>query len=504
MIVLPVIQRELAASARQASTYGSRTAGAATLLAVCAYVGLKHQLATGLGTVLFSQLHSALLAAIWLFVPMLIADCISRERRDGTLALLVLTSLRPRDIVIAKGLTQSLRALTICLAALPVLTIPFLLGGVSGRQVIASVSSALSSLCLVTGTTLLASSLCKSWTRAVSLAMTLSALCFWLVTQVFGFQVLSAGVATMMFGRNGVAMAAPFAGPVSMASLMFPICSVALLLLLIAMAARNVSRAAREEPPSARMTALHRRFFTPVFFTGTLKRWLKWELYRNPIGWLEQRSWVNRLVIWIWFAILTSVYTWFFTNSSLLVRSFVPLQTLLAWLMAGSIASTAAGSFRRERETGVLELLLVAPLDEWFIVFGRLRGIWTQFAPSVVLMCSMWICWLTLLRPSYFEGYGLWTIAYFVSLFATLPVAGLYYSLKTTSFIGALLRTLVVGILIPALLAWGMGMLAVLLDAPQASLFQHLTLLFHGGFALLFLRLLYRDLKQRRFVVTAQ
>jgi hypothetical protein len=30
------------------------------------------------------------------------------------------------------------------------------------------------------------------------------------------------------------------------------------------------------------------------------------------------------------------------------------------------------------------------------------------------------------------------------------------------------------------------------------------TLLFHGGFAVLFLRLLHRDLKQRRFVVAAQ
>jgi len=502
MIVLPVIQRELAASARQTSTYTSRTAGAAALLAVCAYVGLKYQFAAGLGTVLFSQLHAALLAAIWLFVPMLIADCISRERREGTLALLVLTALRPRDIVIAKGLTQSLRALTLCLAALPVLTIPFLLGGVSGSQVIASVTSALSSLCLVTGTALLASSLCKSWTRAISLAMTLSALCFWLVIQAFGFQVLSAGMVTTMFVRNGVSISARFAAPAGMASQMFPVCSVAWLFLLVAIAARNVSRAAREEPPSATMTALHRRFFTPMFFTGTLKRWLRWELYRNPIGWLEQRSWVNRLVLWIWFAILVSVYTWYFSNMAFLVHSFVMLQTILAWLMAGSIAATASGSFRRERETGVLELLLVAPLDEWFIVFGRLRGIWTQFAPSVILMWMVWVSWLTLIRT--YEEYSLWTIAYFVSLFMTLPVVGLYYSLKTSNFMGALLRTLVAGILIPAMLAWGLGILVTISHTPDASALQHLTLLFHAGFAVLFLKLLHRDLKHRTFVASAQ
>ena len=502
MIVLPVIQRELAASARQTSTYSSRTAGAATLLAVCAYVGLQHQFGMGLGTVLFERLHAALLAAIWLFVPMLIADCISRERREGTLALLVLTALRPRDIIIAKGLTQSLRALTLCLAALPVLTIPFLLGGVSGGQVIASVSSALSSLCLVTGTTLFASSLCKSWTRAVSLAMTLSALCFWLIIQTFGFQVLSAGVATTMFVRNGTAIAAAFTAPTASATLAFPICSIAFLLLLVAIAARNVNRAAREEPPSATMAALQRQFFTPMFFTGTLKRWLKWELYRNPIGWLEQRSWVNRLVIWIWFAILISVYTWFFTNFTSLLHSFIPLQTLLAWLMAGSIAATASGSFRRERETGVLELLLVAPLNEWLIVFGRLRGIWTQFAPAVILMFVVWICWTTLFRS--YEDYSLWTMAYFLSLFVTLPVAGLYYSLKSSNFLGALIRTLAVGILIPAVLAWGVGLLAAFLYTPEASWFLRPNLVFHGAVATLLLRSLHRDLKKRRFLVTAQ
>ena len=503
MIVLPVIQRELAASARQTSTYSSRTAGAATLLAVCAYVGLQHQFGMGLGTVLFARLHAALLAAIWLLVPMLIADCISRERREGTLALLVLTALRPRDIIIAKGLTQSLRALTLCLAALPVLTVPFLLGGVSGQQVIASITSAFSSLCLVTGTTLLASSFCKSWTRAVSLAMTLCALCFWLVIQVFGSQVLGAGVATTMFVRKGMAIATPFVAPSASATLAFPIFSIALLLLLVALAARNVHRAAREQPPSATMAALQRRFFTPMFFTGTLKRWLKWELYRNPIGWLEQRSWMNRLVIWIWFAILISVYSWFFTNfNSTLVRGFIPLQTLLAWLMAGSIAATASASFRRERESGVLELLLVAPLNEWLIVFGRLRGIWTQFAPAVILMFLVWIFWTTVLRS--YEEYSLWTMAYFLSLFVTLPVAGLYYSLKSSNFLGALIRTLAVGILIPGALAWGVGMVAAVYNAPAVGWFQHLTLLLNSAFAVLLLQLLHRDLKQRRFLVTAQ
>ena len=65
----------------------------------------------------------------------------------------------------------------------------------------------------------MASSLCKSWARAVSLAMTLSVLCFWLVVQVFGFQVLSAGVVVlalnlpaMIASPDGWSYAARFQG----------------------------------------------------------------------------------------------------------------------------------------------------------------------------------------------------------------------------------------------------------------------------------------------------
>ena len=50
----------------------------------------------------------------------------------------------------------------------------------------------------------------------------------------------------------------------------------------------------------------------------------------------------------------------------------------------GGRGGDGSGSFRRERETGVLELLLVAPLSTHQIVWGRLRAIWGQFAPAAV------------------------------------------------------------------------------------------------------------------------
>src|SRR6266853_2926340 len=99
------------------------------------------------------------------------------ERREGTLGLLFLTRLRATDIVTAKCLTHGLRALTLWLAALLVLTIPFLLGGVSWIQALLSVAINFSAICWALAAGLLASAWSKRWARSLLAAAVLS-ICF--------------------------------------------------------------------------------------------------------------------------------------------------------------------------------------------------------------------------------------------------------------------------------------------------------------------------------------
>src|SRR5438094_10335800 len=147
MIVIPVIARELRASARQPFTYSLRSLGVAVLVIACLVFGLRYNFGPSLGGLLFGSLHFTLFWAIWVLVPLLTADCISRERREGTLGLLFLTRLRATDIVTAKSMAQGLRALTLWLAVAPVLTIPFLLGGVGWPQAVLSISVNFSAIC---------------------------------------------------------------------------------------------------------------------------------------------------------------------------------------------------------------------------------------------------------------------------------------------------------------------------------------------------------------------
>ena len=186
MTFLPVVGRELLTTARHAFTYYLRVLGAGAALAASLLFAMDQGLGANLGAELFGYLHATVFGAIWLFVPLLTADCISRERRDGTLGLLFLTRLRASDIVLAKGLAHGLRALTLWLAIVPVLTIPVLLGGVGwtrgGRLGLANFSA----VCWALAAGLLASSWSKAWLRAFLAAFALALLALLAMALVTG------------------------------------------------------------------------------------------------------------------------------------------------------------------------------------------------------------------------------------------------------------------------------------------------------------------------------
>ena len=373
------------------------------------------------------------------------ADCISRERREGTLPLLFLTAITHRELVYAKGMVHGLRSLTLWLAVLPVFTICFLAGGVGWSEVVISALVNLSSVCLALAAGIFASSVTRAWTRAVAGAASVAlALLLGFLSLLPSTLLVSQSTRALIrhfpvdeFGAtlvNGMAMAmndqdlwqrcsaSLRTGP----KLLFvsfgvvTIVSIVVLYLIVRVSAWNVQRAWRDQP-TARNLWLKQKLFKPIVFQKQLRRWLRWQLQRNPVGWLEQRSWSGRLVIWSWLAVVGCVYSSLLGNVALYQRSFHLWQSILATLLAGSIAVAAAGSFRRERETGVLELLLVAPLREWQIVAGRVRGIWVQFLPAICLLFGVWLLAATFLSSTNEVP----SVLGHAVTFATVPVVGL-------------------------------------------------------------------------------
>jgi ABC-type transport system involved in cytochrome c biogenesis permease component len=230
------------------------------------------------------------------------------------------------------------------------------------------------------------------------------------------------------------------------------------------------------------------------------------KLDRNPIGWLEQRTWSARLVTWSWLAIMISVLGLGVGEASgpSPMYNFQWMESFIAWLLAGSMAMSAAASFRRERESGVLELLLVSPLRVGEIVSGRLRGIWGQFAPAAVFLFIVWI-YLETAFP-YPSKIRLISILFFAGTFAILPIVGLYYSLRETNFISAFIRTLCVGLVLPVVLGRIAPQLGFWIMAPEVwqelfpeGFFNFVTFLLQIVCGTVIWSRLHRNLSQRRF-----
>ncbi len=468
MTVLPVIVRELRASARQPFTYSLRVLGAALLLLAGALFGLKFGFAPTVGRQLFAALHCTLFGAIWVLVPMLTADCISRERREGTLGLLFLTPLKGPDIVVAKGLAQGLRAVTLWLAVLPVLTIPFLVGGVSRAEAALSVMVNTNAMCCALAAGLLASAWSKDWSRALAGAAALAFTFFLaLVTAVgwiwghflrsrpapveLNWEVMFAtGLGIVLNAYDYWSVCTARAGNLNQLLWVLGLttigCWLGLLLALWAAGART-RRAWGGQPPSCWQVWLERTLCTPVLCRSFFRRWMRRKLEHNPIGWLEQRTWSGRLVTWGWVAVLVSVDSAILTDR-FFARVANPMQEAMAWLLTASMAASAAGSFRRERETGMLELLLVSPLGENRIILGRLGGLWSQFLPAASLALAVW-AYISTFLPSIGDVRAL---LFFLAAFLTVPVFGLYFSLRCRHFSMAFFSTVVVGLVLPLVL----------------------------------------------------
>src|SRR5581483_9708968 len=62
------------------------------------------------------------------------ADCLSEEKREGTLGLLFLTDLKGYDIVLGKLAATSVNGLYGLFALVPVLAVPLLMGGVANAE----------------------------------------------------------------------------------------------------------------------------------------------------------------------------------------------------------------------------------------------------------------------------------------------------------------------------------------------------------------------------------
>ena len=135
MSFLPLVTLELRAASRRKSTYRIRR-----WTALIAFIVSLFFIASGLlgnrnaGDTLFSLLSYFAVGLILLAGIFVTPDCISEEKRQGTLGLLFLTDLKGYDVVLGKFIARSLNAFYGLLALLPIVAISLILGGLTGGE----------------------------------------------------------------------------------------------------------------------------------------------------------------------------------------------------------------------------------------------------------------------------------------------------------------------------------------------------------------------------------
>jgi ABC-type transport system involved in multi-copper enzyme maturation permease subunit len=508
MLLWPVIERELRAQARRPFTFWGRVlTGVIATFIFYTLTERRYRLPSDMGHNVFMGLHLCFLAFLWVGVPLMICDVIAREKREGTLGLLFLTPLTPTAIVLGKIFAHAWRSLSVLLAALPIMAVPVILGGVKWIDYLNSLSYLLTALLLAISAGLLASSIAERRGMVTTAAAIAALVLFgfqifvtgWMHFQVGKMHIPTTGQYFPMgcgffetfgigiiqisdpgrnifldpwtsFSRNIPSQVLNFRLGLVLGSTMVGL-TTALLVVLFAIRQVAKSRSEREiSPLKLRLSAL---LETPVLFTGYFQKRMRLVIGKNPIAWLQQYSWRSRIIKWTWCLLVILAETMLL---SLMVGDIknpyqyngisndelaLGVNILLALGILLTFGAVAASSFLREKELGILEILLISPLPVRKIISGRIWGLWMQFFPGFILLTLSSI----IVFDERFIGFSLhaewrWWLLTAWGFFFVFPFAGLYFSLRLKRFVPAWIATCI-GTLLP----WLFGTLSANLAA---------------------------------------
>jgi hypothetical protein len=438
MTFLPIVERELRVAARRPATYRARlfAAGGVMLIWLLLVGGSRQASAAELSKTLFIAFGVIALGFCLLAGIFLTADCLSQEKREGTLGLLFLTDLKGYDVVLGKLLATSAHSVYGLLAVFPILGLPLLLGGVTGAEFGRVVLVLLVTLFLSLSLGMAVSAISHDARQAMAgtllgmllLAGILPAL-WWLRFTAFSagrWNGLMAPSPVRAFicafdayysTRNGPGefwfsvqlLGAVGLGLLILAALLLPRAWHEKVRETVRNTANsnlsNLMPATTEGVFQAFVKGL-RRFFPTLFKVKRFTVWLARASLgitqhgppadgTNPYLWLSGRPRSSESISRILFLLLLAFWLVFLLVSVSLKSgkdAFVAcLFSAYAVHQVGKylVAVEATRQLSEDRQIGALELLLVTPLKESQIESGRSIALWRRLRPLLVLLLGV-------------------------------------------------------------------------------------------------------------------
>ena len=407
MKILPIAERELRVAARRGGTYWLRffVVGALIVIATWAFLVTGRLQPQKVGKILFYTLTSGVMFYSLLAGLRFTADCLSEEKREGTLGLLFLTDLRGYDVVVGKLLANSLAVFYCVLAVLPVLAVPLLMGGVEvaefARLVAVIVNTLFFSLCagMLASAMFSAARAAISWTMMFLLLVCAGSpalgmgewwLRHWQGSYRFGFLVPSpvfnyfAGVDD--FYKRGMS-AGYIASLVSVHLIAW---------LFLILASLIVRRTWQDRPATAE--GMQRRGAIQNVLEGdaTARNEFRTRLLnKNPFYWLATKP--RQRAAWTWTPLVIAAVAWGWGlwkigADWLNPGMYATTAIILGVTFKGMIGGEAARRMLEDRKIGAMELLLSTPLTVKEIVRGQRLALQRQFQfPIIVFLVVSFI-----------------------------------------------------------------------------------------------------------------
>ena len=457
MTFLPIAGRELRVRSRQWGTYWQRVFLVLTAVVIVAWIYFMSRHAPP--AVIGGQVYTGL--SIFIFIYCLLAgvrntaDCISEERREGTLGLLFLTDLKGYDVLVGKLFATSTSAFYGFFAFIPVLAIPFLMGGIEGERLILTSLALLNTLCLSLAVCLLTSTLVRSDRGATALAFLVIVLLTIGPSTVHGLMSVTFrshsgdfdankwlyyGNPAFQFGlslvgRGGVGInIADFW--VSFYTVMFLSigCLVATALIL--------PRSWQDRAPTVRRLKLRQRWRQWTYGNAAIRRRFRIRMTdRNPILWLSARNRFKPTQVWTFMAIVGLLWFWWYTRdrNALDEEPLFWILVLVNLILKWWVTAEATQQLGEDRRNGALELILSTPLSIRKVLSGQLQALWWKFGiPCVLVLVLNFIILLMNVRDDSWVLVNVLGMVMFAVDLYTLSWVGMWLGLKARHSAGAM------------------------------------------------------------------
>lgn len=400
MTFLPIVERELRIKARRSRTYYARCAMVLTF-AVMSFgiMALDWNLGknpTLIGRDLFWALSGLGFAWALIAGPVITADCLSEEKREGTLGLLFLTNLKGHDVVLGKLTATSLPIFYSLVAGLPVLSVAFFFGGVMAGEFWRMILTLLATLLFSLTTGVFVSSISRDGRRAFLTTAFIILLCAaspwirgYLATRAPAMFPPPMPSPAYNFGLVADSQYSSMRGSFwwSLAGLVFSAAiSLGLASLILPRAWQEKVVESNPRSPQSNDAQVASAISRHLHSKRTRL------LAKNPVLWLAERTALNRYAVAVCWTL--GLGLWVLGLVTMQRRSVAPEFAFLAVYalhaaMKGWVAWEASRQFAEDRRNGSLELLLVTPLAERTIFAGWLTGLIRRFAGPVALLLSV-------------------------------------------------------------------------------------------------------------------